>query len=546
MKKVFALILAYLLALSPLAWAETGIYPSRSYLPTPTNLPSGHVFNWNNSDCTLTHSTDTLTLAGCVFALGSATSSNSVDPVLQIVRNVTGTSGNGHAFADNSQVNRSGTIGYNSFDAYVDLLGTSYDHVSGFQARPNINISGTVSTIYGLLTAPVITAGTATTSYGVYLQNPSGAGTLGTDYGIYIGTQTKASTNYPIYSDSANAAIFKGPLNVSYSVNSGSVGLQTLNPSTGTAAFAQLLVGENASSRYLSLSYMNNSFTTSGLLVANRAVLQSASGATNGILIGTAANAPVIFEVNSAEVARLSGSTFSLGADAAAPVAQTMTGANARAGTDTDTAGGDLVVGAGKPTGTGTPGALYLSAAFTGTTSGTGAVALATQVRVNATGAAVRVGKSDDYARIVSTPIASSARVNNSGASETTLKSYTLKFNSMFQNAVGFRVTGWGFTINNGNAKTLRMYYGAALIGTVSLNINSAATWTASFVVLRDSSNAQEAVMLPAYHGTTVTTPAYGYTSGGVFDADDNIIKFTGQATASGDITQIGLVVEYF
>ncbi len=244
-----------------------------------------------------------VTFASTITA-GTATSSNSVDPAIHLVRNVTGTSGNGHGFADNSQVNRSGTIGYNSFDAYIDLLGVTYDHVSGFQARPNINISGTVSTIYGLLTAPVIAAGTATTSYGVYLQNPSGAGTLGTDYGIYIGTQTKASTNYPIYSDSANAAIFKGPLQVSYTVSGGSVGLQTLNPSTGTTAYSQLAVGENISSRYVSLSYMNNSFTTSGLLLANRAVLQSSTGATNGLLLNTAAVAPVIIATNS--IARVS------------------------------------------------------------------------------------------------------------------------------------------------------------------------------------------------------------------------------------------------
>ena len=67
--------------------------------------------------------------------------------------------------------------------------------------------------------------------------------------------------------------------------------------------------------------------------------------------------------------------------DAASPVSQTIKGADARAGTDTDTAGGLMVYAAGRGTGTGAGGNLDLQVAYPGTT-GTGHNALGTVIRL--------------------------------------------------------------------------------------------------------------------------------------------------------------------
>lgn len=80
-----------------------------------------------------------------------------------------------------------------------------------------------------------------------------------------------------------------------------------------------------------------------------------------------------------------SDNVFQQGIDAASPVAQTLKGADARAGTDTDTAGGNYTFAAGRGTGTGNPGAIFFQTGATNT-SGTGAGPLTTRLEIASTG----------------------------------------------------------------------------------------------------------------------------------------------------------------
>ena len=149
--------------------------------------------------------------------IGNGTTNNSVDSQILISRLVDDSiAGNGHAFSDSSNVSRSGSIGYNSFDARIDISGSNnFDHYAGFQANPNYNSSGTMTNYYGLYTGPTVSGGTISNSYGVYVANPSGAGTVTNNYGIYIPSLTKGSANnYAIYTAASTNSYFGGDVEV--------------------------------------------------------------------------------------------------------------------------------------------------------------------------------------------------------------------------------------------------------------------------------------------------------------------------------------------
>jgi len=81
---------------------------------------------------------------------------------------------------------------------------------------------------------------------------------------------------------------------------------------------------------------------------------------------------------------RESAATIQMGADSATPIAQTFKGADARAGTDSNTAGGSLTLSAGLGTGTGTASSVIIKAPTT-VASGTGAQTSTTAATFTAT-----------------------------------------------------------------------------------------------------------------------------------------------------------------
>jgi hypothetical protein len=151
---------------------------------------------------------------------------NSVDPAINIGRDITSGTGNSHAFSDSTNFARpvNGTA-YNSFDARITIGGTAnYDHYAAFQAAPVIGSSGTMANYFGLYDAPVVNTGTLTNRYGAYIANATGTGTVTTNYGVYIAAQTKGATNYAFYSAGTAASLLGGALTVTGQLNANATG----------------------------------------------------------------------------------------------------------------------------------------------------------------------------------------------------------------------------------------------------------------------------------------------------------------------------------
>jgi hypothetical protein len=130
----------------------------------------------------------------------------------------------------------------------------------------------------------------------------------------------------------------------------------------------------------------------------------------------------------------------------------------------------------------------------------------------------------------------------NIGVGEDNLFLYTVPANTLTVNGELIEFTVYGATTNNANVKTLRVYFGATLIGSFALTINSAALWKLSGVIIRTGA-ATQLGRSEAIHTFTAPpivssgTPAETL-SGAV------VLKVTGEATANNDITVAALIVK--
>ena len=135
------------------------------------------------------------------------------------------------------------------------------------------------------------------------------------------------------------------------------------------------------------------------------------------------------------------------------------------------------------------------------------------------------------------------APVGNVGVGEDDLITYSLPSSTLVTDGQAVRITAWGVTANNANAKTLKLYFGAMMAGSVALDTSSASNWMVQALVIRTGAATQAALRYYGTHGTTfkgtggTTTPTETL-SGAV------TIKCTGDATADDDIQQTLMMVE--
>lgn len=97
-----------------------------------------------------------------------------------------------------------------------------------------------------------------------------------------------------------NPGVFSG-LNLSLNQNSG-IYINVRNPNTSTGGAAGIAVSNSANT--LQLALMGTNRTASGPILADMGVVYSGM-ASNGLLLGTQASAPIVFAVGAAEAARL-------------------------------------------------------------------------------------------------------------------------------------------------------------------------------------------------------------------------------------------------
>ncbi len=134
------------------------------------------------------------------------------------------------------------------------------------------------------------------------------------------------------------------------------------------------------------------------------------------------------------------------------------------------------------------------------------------------------------------------ANVGNVGGGTDDLMSYTMPAATLSADGQTIRITVWGTTANNANAKTIVLNFGATL---VTINATTAApnnqNWRAVFEVVRTGAATQKlsgsgtagAVLEGTYNASPTAT-----LSGAV------VIKVTGAATTDNDIVQNGMLIE--
>lgn len=131
--------------------------------------------------------------------------------------------------------------------------------------------------------------------------------------------------------------------------------------------------------------------------------------------------------------------------------------------------------------------------------------------------------------------------VGNVGTGEDDLITYSLPALSLLKVGSAVRIRAWGTTANNANAKTLRLYFGVAVL-TTSLTVSQAGFWEINAIVVKNGASTQDAnASLIEFPGTLhdIEQSAPNQT-----DTAAITIKCTGDATASNDIVQEGLLVE--
>jgi len=161
----------------------------------------------------------------------------------------------------------------------------------------------------------------------------------------------------------------------------------------------------------------------------------------------------------------------------------------------------------------------------------------------------VAVGTSGNGALIGGVLSVNTAAVGNVGSGEDNLMTYTLLANSLNTVGSGVKVTAWGLTTSNANAKTLKIYFGS-VIQSVALTASIAGAWRIEMLVSRiDGSNQGfKVIITETVNAAALATPKI---TQNVDDATETLaanltIKVTGEATTNNDIIQEGMLVEYF
>ncbi len=164
------------------------------------------------------------------------TTTSSNDPMVVVGRSVTG-SGNAHAFVDETSIDKTGTIGYNSFDCDPTIVGSNnYDHIAGMQMRASFQSSGTIDRITGYQSLPDHRGGVATRIDHFEARDFTGGGTATNQYGLYIEALTSGDTNHGIHLlNNPDGGSISTALNIDFTIlpgGSGNVGIGTTSPDT--------------------------------------------------------------------------------------------------------------------------------------------------------------------------------------------------------------------------------------------------------------------------------------------------------------------------
>jgi hypothetical protein len=278
-----------------------------------------------NPTAAYTVSGNTQNAAGRLF-LG-ANSPSADDSAVKIGRAITGSIPTGaHAARDESTVNmtlngaNTGLLAYDSYDSIPVVSGTShYNHLRGFQARPNFSGSNLIDETTGFVSQLTLANGTTTNAYGLRIDPSLGAGTNTTFVGIQINdinnsTSTSGvvtpGTTYAIYSNNTAPSYFGG-------------GIQSGGTLTGTAL--RISSGFTTYGNLVSTDSSGNALSNPNLTIVNGVLTMAYS--TAKVLASTAATLQLESTVGNVLV-RPTGTTQGTFSSSGLELAGTLTAAS--------------------------------------------------------------------------------------------------------------------------------------------------------------------------------------------------------------------------
>ena len=153
------------------------------------------------------------------------------------------------------------------------------------------------------------------------------------------------------------------------------------------------------------------------------------------------------------------------------------------------------------------------------------------------------MGTSTASTSIIGAANVNTTAVGNVGAGTDDLITYSLPANALSAATKGVRITAWGTTANNANAKTLTLNFGAATLLTNSLQASIAGVWKIVAEVFKTGASTQDAMASLIASGTNDNDLEFSTPT--ETDTGAIVIKCTGAATDDNDIVQQGLLVEF-
>lgn len=153
-------------------------------------------------------------------------------------------------------------------------------------------------------------------------------------------------------------------------------------------------------------------------------------------------------------------------------------------------------------------------------------------------------GADPSYTQITDRVGTDTTQTGNVGVGEDDLDSVTLGASALASDGMYIKVRAWGTFANNSNTKTLKLYFGATAIITVTLATGLSGSWVLDAEVVRTGATTQKAITTSIYnssglgsvHHMELASPAETLSS-------SVVVKCTGEGTDDNDIVQEGITV---
>lgn len=152
----------------------------------------------------------------------------------------------------------------------------------------------------------------------------------------------------------------------------------------------------------------------------------------------------------------------------------------------------------------------------------------------------VRAGTSTNDAAVSGNLYATVTQTGNVGTGEDDLASYSIPANTLSSNGMRIEINAIVSTVNNANAKTIKLYYGATVLASVSQPAGGLATSYHFHAIGWRTGSATQLWTVTTNNGATSHTTSAETLSGAV------ITKVTGDAVSNNDIVIKAFAVDHF